>query len=174
MNIPLFRVFEATECIIASHMNPYKKLWSHPASISKMSRIFLPCRLVLFHELCLGFTFVVNSCAQTVNISSNNINALKSQQKTFRYWLNVAWQSATAIKHTCYNIQQQMKQNSKECTICNASLTKQRLFTMYSPVCWEILENQQFHLYFHQRDSTFWKSRNVIVQRLSLRLFLDP
>jgi len=105
VNIPLFRVFEATECIIASQMNPYKKLWSHPASICKTSRIFLPSRLVLFHELCLGFTFILNSCAQTINISSNNINALKSQQKTFRYWLNVAWQSATAIKYTCYNIQ---------------------------------------------------------------------
>lgn len=131
MNIPPFRVLEATECIIVSQMNPYKKLWSHPASISKMSRIFLPSRLVLFHELCLGFTFIVNSCAQTVNIPSNNINALKSQQKTFRYWLNVAWQSAMAIKYNCCNIQQQMKQNSKEYTICNTSLIKQRLFTMY-------------------------------------------
>lgn len=74
--------------LFVSHtqMNRHTKLWSHPSSIPKMNRTFLPRRLVLFHELRLGFTFIMNSCTQTINITSNNINTLKSYQKHIPMW----------------------------------------------------------------------------------------
>ena len=91
-------------CILASQIqiNPHKRLWSQPSSIYKINRTFLPCRLVLFHELRLGFTFIVNSCTQTINISSNNVNTLTKLSKHIQMWTK-SGPPTMAQKYTCYN-----------------------------------------------------------------------